>query len=79
MRFVANVTGNHALGTAAGLPLSGIGRARAAEFNFRCAHPVPAAHPLHVRAAEACVRIATATDGRVAITLFPESKLAPDT
>ena len=73
------LTRRYALGAAGSLPLFAIGRAHAAEFNFRCGHPLPPAHPLHIRALEASERIAAATDGRVAITLFPESALAPDT
>ncbi len=64
---------------AAALPLFAIKRAHAAEFNFRCGHLLPVAHPLHVRATEACARIASATDGRVSITMVPDSKLGPDT
>jgi len=72
--------GRRALGlAAAGLPLFAIKRAHAAEFGFKFANNLPPLHPLNVRAAEACERIAKATDGRVAITMHPASQLGPDT
>ena len=66
------------LATAAALPLVAIGRARAAEFNYRLAHDLPPAHPLNVRTVEACARIRDATDGRIEIKVFPDSKLGSD-
>ena len=72
------LTRRHVIGAAA-IPLFAIKRAHAAEFSFRCGHPLPADHPLNVRASEACTRIAEATAGRVAITMHPDSQLGPDT
>ena len=63
----------------ASLPLVNIGRARAAEFSFRLANNLPAEHPLNVRAAEACTRIAEATRGQIEIKTFPDSQLGSDT
>lgn len=63
---------------ATALPLFAVKRACAAEFSFRLGHPLPASHPLNVRGAEACSRIAAATDGRVSITVHPDSQLGPD-
>ena len=63
----------------AALPLVNIGRARAAEFNYKVASNLPAVHPMNVRGAEACMRVATATGGRVAMQMYPASQLGPDT
>ena len=65
-------------GTAA-LPLFAVKRARAAEFTFRAGVNLPPAHPLCIRAQEACIRIAAATDGRAEIKLYPASGLGGDT
>ena len=55
-----------------------IGRARAAEFNYRLAHDLPPGHPLNVRTVEACSRIREATGGRIDIKVFAESQLGSD-
>ena len=72
------VTRRHFIAGATALPVYAIGQARAAEYNFRLPHDLPATHPLHVRAAEASVRIREKTSGRVDITLFPDSQLGSD-
>jgi len=53
--------------------------ARAAEFSYKFASNLPAAHPLNVRAGEAAARILEATGGRVEIRLFPSNQLGSDT
>jgi tripartite ATP-independent transporter DctP family solute receptor len=53
--------------------------ARAAEFSFKFANNMPAIHPLNIRAQEAADRIAKATDGRMALRVFPSSQLGSDT
>ena len=56
-----------------------VSRARAAEFNYKYANNLPAAHPMNLRAKEAADLIAKETDGRVAINIFPSSQLGADT
>ncbi len=53
--------------------------AGAAEFTYKFASNLPAAHPLNIRAGEAAARILKATDGKVEIRLFPNSQLGTDT
>ena len=52
--------------------------ARAAEFTYRFGTNVPAAHPLNVRAMEACERILKETNGQVQINVFPNNQLGND-
>ena len=52
--------------------------ARAAEFTYRVGTNVPAAHPLNVRAMEACERILKDTNGQVQINVFPNNQLGND-
>ncbi len=68
-------------GTAAGLalPFLGAGRALAADFDLKVANNQPLTHPSNVRLAEAIERIAEQSDGRVAMTVFPQSQLGADT
>jgi len=69
------------LAGASALPLASI-RARpasAAEFSYKLATNLPATHPLTARNAEAADRIKAATDGRLAIAIFPNSQLGSDT
>ncbi len=68
------------LGGAAGLPLAlaHVPRARAAEFSYRYATNLPVTHPINVRLAAAIERIGTATNGQLAIQLFPNSQLGSD-
>ena len=65
----------------AALPLVAIHTrpAGAAEFSYKYANNLPAAHPLNLRATEAMARIRTATDGRVDIQVFPNNQLGSDT
>jgi tripartite ATP-independent transporter DctP family solute receptor len=65
----------------AALPLVAIRTrpAGAAEFSYKLANNLPAAHPLNVRAGDAAARILKATDGRVETRLFPSSQLGSDT
>ncbi len=67
--------------SAAALPLFAIGarRAQAAEFSYKFANNLPAAHPLNLRAQEAAGRIAEATGGRMELRIFPSSQLGSDT
>ena len=51
---------------------------RAAEFSYRFGTNVPAAHPLNVRAMEACERILKETNGQVQINVFPNNQLGND-
>ncbi|HZO92613.1 MAG TPA: TRAP transporter substrate-binding protein [Candidatus Baltobacteraceae bacterium] len=52
--------------------------ARAADFNLKYGHDLPADHPVNVRSVEAFARIAKATNGRVQIKSFPTSQLGSD-
>jgi tripartite ATP-independent transporter DctP family solute receptor len=53
--------------------------ARAAEFELKYGHNLPATHPLHIRAQEAADRVAKETNGRVEIQIFPNNQLGGDT
>ena len=68
-------------GVIAALPLVAIRTrpANAAEFSYKYANNLPAAHPLNVRATEAMARIREATGGRVDIQVFPNNQLGSDT
>lgn len=66
---------------AAALPLFAI-RSRpagAAEFTYKFANNLPAAHPMNLRAQEAVARILEASGGRVEIKVFPNNQLGSDT
>jgi tripartite ATP-independent transporter DctP family solute receptor len=52
--------------------------ANAAEFTIKLANNLPIQHPTNVRAREAVERIKKATDGLVAIQLFPNNQLGGD-
>ncbi|WP_165223951.1 TRAP transporter substrate-binding protein [Affinirhizobium pseudoryzae] len=75
------ITRRHVLAGAgsAVLTTAFISRAQAAEFNYKYANNLPAAHPMNVRAKEAADLIAKETNGRVAINIFPSSQLGADT
>ncbi|MGE6741369.1 TRAP transporter substrate-binding protein [Allorhizobium pseudoryzae] len=75
------ITRRHVLAGAgsAVLTTAFISRAQAAEFNYKFANNLPAAHPMNVRAKEAADLIAKETNGRVAINIFPSSQLGADT
>jgi tripartite ATP-independent transporter DctP family solute receptor len=65
---------------AAALPLAAL-RARpvqAADFSYKFATNLPVTHPMNVRIAAAIERIKTATNGQLAIELFPNSQLGSD-
>ena len=68
-------------GVIAALPLVAIRTrpADAAEFSYKYANNLPAAHPLNLRATEAMARIREATGGRVDIQVFPNNQLGSDT
>jgi tripartite ATP-independent transporter DctP family solute receptor len=51
----------------------------AAEFNFKYANNSPDTWPMNVRAREAATRIREQTNGRLAITIFPNNQLGSDT
>ncbi len=66
---------------AAALPLFAI-RSRpagAAEFTYKFANNLPAAHPMNIRANEGMARVLEATGGRVEIKVFPNNQLGSDT
>ena len=66
---------------AAALPLFAI-RSRpagAAEFTYKFANNLPAAHPMNIRANEGVARVLEATGGRVEIKVFPNNQLGSDT
>jgi tripartite ATP-independent transporter DctP family solute receptor len=70
------------LGAAAGAlaaPFIRVGPAMAAEFNLKLANNQPLTHPSNVRVLEANERIKEQSDGRVEITVFPQSQLGADT
>jgi tripartite ATP-independent transporter DctP family solute receptor len=50
-----------------------------AEFSYKFANNVPAAHPLNVRAKAAADAIRTETNGRLDIQIFPSNQLGSDT
>ena len=52
---------------------------QSAEFSYKFANNVPAAHPLNVRAKAAADAIRTETNGRLDIQIFPSNQLGSDT
>ncbi|WP_207459276.1 TRAP transporter substrate-binding protein [Azospirillum sp. SYSU D00513] len=68
-----------AAGLAGGAVLGMPRVARAAEFSFRYGNNLPMTHPLNVRAQQAADRIASETNGRVEIKIFPNNQLGGDT
>ena len=68
-----------ALAAAASLPLVFVRRAEAAGLVFKYANNLPLAHPMNIRAKQAAARIASGTDGRVTIRIFPNNVLGGDT
>jgi tripartite ATP-independent transporter DctP family solute receptor len=61
-------------------PFVRAGTARAAaEFNLKLANNQPLTHPSNVRVLEANERIKEESDGRIEITVFPQSQLGADT
>ncbi|MBV8602252.1 MAG: TRAP transporter substrate-binding protein [Candidatus Eremiobacteraeota bacterium] len=75
------MTTRAAFAAGAAATFAGIGiitPARAAQFDFKMGHDLPADHPLNVRSVEAAARILKATNGRVQVRLFPNSQLGGD-
>jgi tripartite ATP-independent transporter DctP family solute receptor len=67
-------------GAASAALVSGFGaRAQSAEFTYKYANNLPAAHPMNLRAKEAADRIKQETGGRVEIQIFPNNQLGSDT
>lgn len=68
------------VGGAAALATIGIVRspARAAAFELKYGHDLPADHPVNVRSVQAFTRIKAATKGQVSIKSFPTSQLGSD-
>lgn len=56
-----------------------IGRARAAEFEYKLGHPFPLTYPIHVHAVAATDKIREKTGGQVDIQVFGNSQLGGDT
>ncbi len=73
MKLSRKVFGTSALGAAAGIGLRC--PAGAAEFNFKFATNIPESHPTTVRTVEAARRIEQGSNGRIAITVFPNNQL----
>ena len=70
------------LGAAAGAiaaPLVRVRPAMAAEFDLKLANNQPLTHPSNIRVLEAIDRIKEQSDGRIEITVFPQSQLGADT
>jgi tripartite ATP-independent transporter DctP family solute receptor len=66
--------------TASAALVSGFGaRAQTAEFTYKYANNLPAAHPMNLRATEAAEKIKKETGGRVVIQIFPNNQLGSDT
>ncbi len=53
-------------------------RARAAEFEYKMGHSSPESHPFHKRLLEVSARIAKASNGRMTLSIFPNSQLGGD-
>jgi tripartite ATP-independent transporter DctP family solute receptor len=66
------------LGSAALASIAIVTPARAAEFDLKFGTDLPQEHPVTVRATEAFGRINKATNGRVAVKVFPASVLGSD-
>ena len=68
------------VGGAAAFATIGIVRApaRAADFELKYGHDLPADHPVNVRSVQAFARIKAATKGKVSIKSFPTSQLGSD-
>ena len=65
-------------GAAAFATIGMITPARAAQFELKYGHDLPAEHPINVRSVEAFARIKKATNGQVEIKSFPTSQLGSD-
>ena len=69
--------GSTALGGLVAAPF--VARAQQAEFTYKYANNLPAAHPMNVRAREMAEAIKAETNGRVEVTVFPSNQLGSDT
>jgi tripartite ATP-independent transporter DctP family solute receptor len=67
------------IGAALAMPFVRVGKARAAEFEYRLATGQSLAQPINARLEQACGRIREATGGRLDIHFFPASQLGSDT
>jgi tripartite ATP-independent transporter DctP family solute receptor len=54
-------------------------RAQTADFSYKYANNLPAAHPMNVRAQEAAERIKKETAGKFELQIFPNNQLGSDT
>lgn len=54
-------------------------QAQAAEFNYRFAFDVPETHPVTIRARAMADKVKSETNGRLAISVFPNNQLGGDT
>jgi len=78
---MSSITRRHLLAGAAAAaagPALLLPRAATAEVTYKFGTNVPAAHPLNVRAMEACERILKETNGQVRINVFPNNQLGND-
>jgi tripartite ATP-independent transporter DctP family solute receptor len=71
------LAGAAALGGAVGAPF--VARAQGAEFTYKYANNLPAAHPMNMRAREMAEAIKRDTNGRLDLQIFPSSQLGSDT
>jgi tripartite ATP-independent transporter DctP family solute receptor len=71
------LAGAAALGGAVGAPF--VARAQTAEFTYKYANNLPAAHPMNTRAREMAEAIKKDTNGRLDLQIFPSSQLGSDT
>ena len=71
------LAGAAALGGAVGAPF--VARAQTAEFTYKYANNLPAAHPMNMRAREMAEAIKKDTNGRLDLQVFPSSQLGSDT
>jgi tripartite ATP-independent transporter DctP family solute receptor len=71
------LAGAAALGGGAGAPF--VARAQGAEFTYKYANNLPAAHPMNMRAREMAEAIKRDTNGRLDLQIFPSSQLGSDT
>jgi TRAP-type transport system periplasmic protein len=75
-RTLIGAAGAAGLAQTLGMPL--IGSAKAAEFDYKFASDLPATHPINTRMREAADQIRQDTDGRLNISIFPNSQLGSD-
>lgn len=67
-------------GVSAAVAVAGSGTvARAAEFEYKAAHDFPTNHPLHIRMVQLWDAVKRETNGRLAVTVYPNSILGGQT